>query len=462
MSVFKFYKLLLLVICLVPVFSVQAFQISNSELLKSAISLRQTGQYGQAAEILEQLKNQYQDHKRLNIELAINYINLKQFHRAQSAINHLVSLELSEQEKKKLASLQQFIDKSSRQVVQKHFYSVELLGYYGIDSLSPFSLYEYMDFCDLEEYEYLEFCEMEAYEYLGFFEFEEDEYLEFDEEGELVDPENNDTELSDNSFESISKDDHSYTSERLRATYRYRPGTRFDFFGQQASFIWYNNLSLNKKQVNDDNDSRYFQLKFDSTLYLLQSNRWMFDVRLRGRYHSINGNKLQNDQSIQLAVSMPVYENGRIKVGLEIKNKSFATFNKHYDANVSTPWLEYAINLNRTFRWAVGGRFSQSDARDPFYTYDNRTFYTSLHYKHSQALSGFVTINQSQLHYKIDDPEQVNWAEEEIRSAALGIKYQVNQHLSFGLNSHFIANKQQYVTGNDEWKRVEVFIGYIF
>ena len=171
---------------------------------------------------------------------------------------------------------------------------------------------------------------------------------------------------------------------------------------------------------------------------------------------------MQNDQSIQLAVSMPVYEKGRIKAGLEIKNKSFAKFNSHYDANVSTPWLEYAINLNGTFRWAVGGRYRQSDARDPFYTYDNRTFYTSLHYKHSQALSGFITLNQSQLHYKIDDPEQVNWAEEDIRSAALGIKYQVNQHLSFGLNSHFIDNKQQYVTGKDEWKRFEVFVGYLF
>ena len=449
-----------------PIFSVQASQVSNAELLKSAISLRQAGQHYQAIELLEQLKKQYQNHKRVSIELAINYINVKQLPQAQSAIDHLYSLELSEQEKKKLVALQQLIDKSTLPPVKTHFYAVELLAYYGIDSLSPFSSYEYMDFCELEEYEYLEFCEMEAYEYLGFFQSEEYEEQNLNEDGEHVEledeSENIDSELSDNTFYHISKNDHSYTSERLRATYRYRPGTRFDFFGQQASFIWYNNLSLNKKQVNDNNESRYSQLKFDSTLYLLQSNRWMFDVRLRGRYHSINGNKLQNDQSIQLAVSMPVYENGRVKVGVEIKNKSFATFNRRYDANVSTPWLEYAINLNGSFRWAFGGRYSQSDARDPFYTYDNRTFYTSLHYKHSQALSGFVTLNQSQLHYKIDDPEQVNWAEEEIRSAAIGIKYQVNQHLSFGLNSHFIENKQQYVTGNDEWKRVEVFIGYIF
>jgi len=304
----------------------------------------------------------------------------------------------------------------------------------------------------LEEYEYLEYCEMEAYEYLGFFESEEYENKSLDDEDSYV----------ENESESISKNDHSYTSERLRATYRYRPGTRFDFFGQQASFIWYNNFSLNKKQVNDDNKSRYTQLKFDSTLYLLQSNRWMLDIRLRGRYHSINGNKLQNDQSIQFAASMPVYKKGRVKVGFEIQNKSFSNLNSPYDANISTPWLEYAINLNGTFRWAVGGRYRQSDARDPFYTYDNRTFYTSLHYKYSQALSGFVTLSQSKLHFKIDDPEQVGWAEEDIRSAALGIKYQVNQHLSFGLNSHFINNKQQYIPGKDEWKRFEMFAAYIF
>jgi hypothetical protein len=466
MSVFKFYKLLVLVIGLVAVFSAQAFQASNAELLKAAISLRQAGQHFQAVEILEQLKSQYQNHKRVNIELAINYINLKKLADAQSAIDHLNQMPLSEMEKEKLVSLQQLVDKSFRPVVKTHFYSVELLAYYGIDSLSPFSLYEYMDFCELEEYEYLEFCEIEAYEYLDFFESEEYEYLDFDDDGGYVEfeeePENTDSELSDDSFDNIAKNDHSYTSERLRATYRYRPGTRFDFFGQQASFIWYNNLSLNKKQVNDDNESRYSQLKFDSTLYLLQSNRWMFDVRLRGRYHSINGNKLQNDQSIQFAVSMPVHEKARIKAGLEIKNKSFAKFNHHYDANVSTPWLEYSINLNGTFRWAIGGRYRQSDARDPLYTYDNRTFYTSLHYKYSHALSGFVTLNQSQLHYKIDDLEQVNWTEEQIRSAAVGIKYQFNHRLSFGLNSHFIANKQQYVTGKDEWKRFEMFVGYIF
>ena len=453
-------------ICLVPVFSLQAYQVSNAALLKSAISLRQAGQHLQAIEILEQLKKQYQDHKRINIELAINYINFKRLPQAQAAIDHLYSLDLSEQEKKKLASLQQLIDKSLRPQVETHFYSVELLAYYGIDSLSQFSLYEYMDFCELEEYEYLEYCDMEAYEYLDFFEFEEYEYQDFDDEGEYIDPElesgNIDTDFSDDTFEDISKKDHSYTSERLRATYRYRPGTRFSFLGQQASFIWYNNLSLNKKQVNDDNSNQYSQLKFDSTLYLLQSNRWMFDVRLRARYHSVNGNKLQNDQSIQFAVSMPVYEKGRIKVGIEMKNKSFSHFNSHYDANVSTPWLEYSINLNGNFRWAFGGRFRQSDARDPFYTYDSRTFHTSLHYKYSQALSGFITFSQNQLHYKIDDPEQVNWAEEDIRSAAFGIKYQMNKQLSFGLNSHFTDNKQQYVTSKDEWKRFEIFVGYIF
>jgi len=453
MSVFKCNKLLLLVVFWAYVFNVQAFEVSSSELLKSAISLRQAGQFTQAVEILEQLKDKYQDHKRVNIELAINYINLTQLPQAQGAIDHLYKLPLSEQEKKKLVSLQQLIDKSPQPQIKKHFYSVELLAYYGIDSLSPFSLYEYMDFCELEEYEYLEFCEMEAYEYLGYFELEEYEYLEFDEEEEYVEPEDD--------VDNIVKNDNSYTSERLRVTYRYRPGTRFSFLGQQASFIWYNNLSVNKKQINDDNESRYSQLKFDSTLYLLQSNRWMFDVRLRGRYHSINGNKVQNDQSIQFAVSMPVYK-GRIKAGLEMKNKSFAKSNSHYDANISTPWLEYAINLNENFRLSVGGRYRQSHARDPFYTYDNRTLYTSLHYKHSQTLSGFVTLNQSKLHYKMDEPEQVNWAVENLRSAALGIKYQVNQHLSFGLNSHFITNKQQNIDGKDEWDRFEVFVGYLF
>lgn len=459
MSVFKFNKRLLMVICLVQIFSVKANQTSSTELLKNAISLRQAAHYFQAVEILEQLKSEYKNHKRVNIELAINFINLKQFSQAQSAIDHLNTLPLSEQEKAKLVSLQQLINKSSQQTVKKHFYSVELLAFYGIDSLSPSSLYEYMDFCELEEYEYLEFCEMEAYEYLGFFELEEYEYQDFNEEGDYIEPENEDI---DEVPEILAKKDNSYTSQRLRATYRYRPGTRFDLLGQQASFIWYNNFSVNKKQINDESESRYSQLKLESTLYLLQSNRWMYDVKFRARYHSINGKKVQNDQSIQFAVSMPLYDKGRLKAGFELKNKSFASVNSHYDANISTPWLEYAINLNDNFRWSLGGRYRQSHARDSFYTYDNSTFYTSLHYKHSQKLSGFITLNQSKLTYEIDDPEQVNWSVENIRSAALGIKYNVNQNLSFGLNAHFINNKQQHITGKDEWERFEIFVGYLF
>jgi len=465
MSVFKFNKQLLIIICLMQVSSLQAFQVSNSELLKNAISLRQSGQYEQSVEILEQLKSQYQDHKRVNIELVINYINLQKIPKAQNTIDHLSVLILTENEKEKLASLQQLVDKTPRELVKKHFYSVELLAYYGIDSLSSLSLYEYMDFCELEEYEYLEFCEMEAYEYLGFVELEEYEYQDFDEEGEFIEPEDEvedtDTEFTETIFDNIANKDNSYTSQRLRATYRYRPGTRFNFFGQQASFIWYNNLSLNKKQINDDNESRYSQIKFDSTFYLLQSNRWMFDIRLRGRYHSINGNKVQNDQSIQFAVSMPLYH-GRMKVGLEMKNKSFAKFNRHNDADISTPWLEYAINLTDEFRWSVGTRYRQSDARDNFYTYDNHTLYTSLHYKYSKEFTAFITLNQSKLHFKMDDPEEVNWSEEHKRSVALGIKYQFNQNLSLGLNGHFIDNEQQGVTGKDKWERFEMFIGYLF
>ena len=435
-------------------------QVSSSKLLNNAISLRQSGQHHQAVEILDQLKNEYQDHKRVNVELVINYINLKQFPQAQSSIDHLYSLPLSEQERKKLISLQKLVKKSTLQLANKHFFSMELLASYGVDSLtSQFPVYEYLDFSDMEDYEYQDFGDMEDYEYQDFGDMGEYEYQDLGEQEEYI--EVDDIDLVGDRDEAKDKHENSYTSERLRAIYRYRPGTQFDFFGQQASLLWYNNFTLNQKQVNDEYDSRYTQIKFDSTLYLLQSNRWIFDARLRSRYHAADGFKMLNDQSIQFSASMPL-DKARIKVGLELSNRSFADYNRDNDASVSTPWLEYTVNLSEDFRWSVGSRYRKNHARDPFYSYDNLNFYTSLYYNHTQNFSVSITLNRNRLHYLIDDPELVYWAIERKHSAAIGIKYQVNQNLSLGFNSHFVTNKQEHGFGEDEWNRLEFFVGYLF
>lgn len=56
---------------------------NDTEKLKSAISLRKSNQNQQAIAILEQLLTRHENHKRINIELAINYIKTNDINRSK-------------------------------------------------------------------------------------------------------------------------------------------------------------------------------------------------------------------------------------------------------------------------------------------------------------------------------------------------------------------------------------------
>ena len=142
---------------------VQAKETSSASLLKEAISKRQSGEHHKAIDILEKLRVQYTDHKRINIELAINHIKLKQYSNAEEILLHLQGMPLSEQESKKLTSLQKLIDRKSQFSDSRHTFSGEATAYLGVDNFISLNqvwtgggvIYCY-DYYDGDEYLYTE------------------------------------------------------------------------------------------------------------------------------------------------------------------------------------------------------------------------------------------------------------------------------------------------------------------
>jgi hypothetical protein len=169
----------------------------------------------------------------------------------------------------------------------------------------------------------------------------------------------------------------------------------------------------------------------------------------------------------------------QIKLGFEYRQKSFSIWSdvkndesfinigtgdyiaNANDAQISTPWLEYAYKISKYFKVHLGTRYRQKQADDPFNSYDNLNFYMSFHY-YVSSFNAFITFSHDQLHYKIDDPELVNWSNEKKKSIITGVKYKLTDHFSLGFNSHFINNNVEQDNGEDEWYRIEGFISYRF
>lgn len=412
----------------------QADKRSSSSLLKSAVTLRETGQNQQAVDILEQLKTDYNDHKRVNIELVINYIKLEQYLQAEGILEHLNKLDLSPEEKKKLASLKKHIKKNTISKLRKHYYSFELSSYAGVDSFtSQFPVYEFSYYDDLSGY---------------------DDFSGYDEN------------FSVSRSDQTQKQKDSYFAEQFRAVYRYKPNYQFQLFRSPTLFFWSNDFSVYQKRVDNQTNSRYGQVKLDSSFTLLKSNRWMFDMKLRGRYHYNKGDKVLSEQGLILSTALPVGK-GRIKLGWEYRTKKFdRVSNRVNNADVSIPSVEYGIKFFDHYRFYLGARYRRNDAIDAFYTYDNLNYYSSLHYFTGESFSAFISLNDNQLEYLIDDPAIVNWGEESKYSIALGTKYRFNRHFSIGANAHFVTKNIDLnfdaANTKDRWNRLEVYFSYRF
>ena len=143
----KFINFSLLLFIIFPLASLAAEKNTDTQQLKSAISLRQTNQHHQAVDILEDLLKNHGDHKRINIELAINYIKLADFSRSQEILDHLKTLDLTEKENKKLANLVKLVKSKQSKKISAHQFSTDLSLFYGLDRYTAeFPIYEYYEF----------------------------------------------------------------------------------------------------------------------------------------------------------------------------------------------------------------------------------------------------------------------------------------------------------------------------
>jgi len=439
----------------------QATQASDSRLLKNAISLRQAGKTQQALDILEPLKTQYIDHKRVNIELVMNYINIREYNDAQDIILHLKSLSLSTNESTKLQSLQKKLNGLILNKKSSHSFATELFFYAGIDSMLSKYIYDELDdFYEWEEFSY-EGDDMEEY-------YDEGDYTEsyFLDEANLIDSQdNNETNdtifLGDNTKSEITEsEENSYTAQQIKFFHRYQPHQQFTVFGTKNTLRWSNNISIYQQQIDDEFSDNYGQIKMDSTLALLQQDSWLIDFRLRGRYHFNDNRHRLSDQGAQISLTLP-FARSQAKIGFEYKKKSFTGMADINDADISIPWLEYSYKLSKQFKVRVGTRYRQKSATDPYNSYDNTNIYMSLIY-YDRSYNAFITLSHDQLHYKIDQPELVRWSNEERKSLVAGLKYKLSSHFNLGFNGHFIENNIGKDNQEDEWYRLEGYISYRF
>jgi len=403
-------------------------QNTDFSLLKQAISLRQSHQNQQAVDILEGLKIVHQDHKRINIELVINYMKLDQYDKANPVIAHLYTLKLSDNELAKLKALQKRLTKlKNKPTTQLHPFGLSATIFTGVDSISSqFPIYEYIGDIDWQD-------------------------------GYEVD--NSEEDILLTRSELTEKQSNQYTAQQVKGFYRYTPKQQISLFNKKNIFVWSNKLSLYRQKIQNKNN--YQQVKFDSNISLISTARWLFDLRFRIRSHFYGDEKTLDDTGIQFLIAIPINHN-RLKLGLERRNKNFNKLNSANNSTITTPWLEYAFSISANFSTNVGIQYRNKHADDPFNSYGNINLYTRFNYNPTEKMSTYILLNYNKLHYDKDDPEEVNWSEEIRKSIALGVNYQFNHNFNIGLNSHLINNKVDNDNGQDEWFRVEAFISYQF
>jgi len=405
--------------------SLLAKQQSDISLLKHAISLRQTHQNQQAITILEGLKVNHQNHKRINIELVINYLTLKQYEKADTVIQHLYQLPLSNKELSKLTALQKRIPKNSKHDIKRHHFGLTTTLYSGIDSIkSQFPVYEY-----ISDFDWQDVYEVDV--------SEEDIFL--------------------NRSEQTDKQRNHYNAAQFLGFYRFTPTKRFKVNSSKVSFFWSNKISIYRQQIHHKDN--YQQIKYDSNFSLLTTSQWLVDIRYRNRSHFYADKKMLTDNGLQLQFSLPLFNN-RLKFGIEKRNKIFARSIIANNSKITTPWLEYSFNISPKFTASLGAQYRHKKADDPFNSYNNMNLYSRVNYQASTNINGYILLNVNKLHYLKDDPNEVNWSDEQRNSIALGVSYRINKYFSIGLNSHFIQNKLDNDFGEDQWERFEAFVQY--
>lgn len=413
---------------------------TDAQQLKSAISLRQNNHHQQAVELLEGLLKDHGDHKRINIELAINYIKLSDFERSNEILAHLKTLDLTENENKKLANLIKLVASKQKKRSARHQFITDVSVFYGVDRYSSqFPLYEYYAFDDtgqdfvFDDYSFDEYAEQ-------FFEVRSEEKVE------------------------IEKKEH-YSAQQIKSLFRYYPNKKFTLFEQDTQVIFTGLVTWYQRQLqrSDDNDydPHYKQAKFDGSLSFLTEKKWLINAKYRGRSHFQNSERVLTDHNFALSGSFPL-KGGRITLGYEHKRKNYTDEYRFNNATINSPSIEYRYFFTTRVKLKVGSRYRIYQVDDEFNRYRNVNLYSSLHYTPSDNLTAFLSYNHSDLAYTIDDPMLVKWGSEMKSSWLIGLKHQLTKHFYWGVNLNYIENVFDRDAGENEWRRLEATINYQF
>ena len=136
--------------------TVSAFEIkklNQSKQLENAITKRKTGDYSQAIEILSHLRALHIDHKRINLELALNYIKVQQYDNAEEILQHLRALSLTKKEQKTVDKIKHLLEVKLRKSLTPHSFIFDVGISVGVDIVSnSYPVFVYDDFQNETEY----------------------------------------------------------------------------------------------------------------------------------------------------------------------------------------------------------------------------------------------------------------------------------------------------------------------
>ena len=217
----------------------------QSDALKLAIANRKSGDYLQAVNILSKLRESYADHKRINIELTLNFIKLKQFDRAEQLVVHLQSLRLSDSEQKIVERLKYAIEKQTQLKISPHSFHMTSITSAGIDIVSnnyPVYVFEEtesdFDFW-ADDGEFFEDVYSEDYSVI--------EYSVTDDFAERE--------------EVTERNEVKYASQSLQANYRYRPSETINLFNRNTHWLLDAEGELSYKYLDKEDNNSFNSLR---------------------------------------------------------------------------------------------------------------------------------------------------------------------------------------------------------
>ena len=340
---------------------------------------------------------------------------MRQFERADRLVLHLQSLELDEREKQVVAKLKKVLSRQMRKSLATHAFTFSSVTSAGIDIVeNNFPVYVFDD------------TEQES-EYWESDEILDDTWLESDfiyVDYELVD------EFTDRE-EVTEKSEVSYFSQAIEGNYRYRPVESISWFTHPTQWLIDVDAHVKYKQYDKRDNNNYLSYYLDASVYMLQINRWLLELSALARLDYAENRKLVNKTRFRTAFSIP-FQSSKVKFAYDIQQRHYRHSLSAYDATIHVPWLEYTYTYSPSIRFLLGAKLHQLDAHDNFNSYDNKQFYASFYYLPNTDFIAYASFNYYKLHYEIDDPEIVNWANESKRSLALGLRYQFNENMNLG------------------------------